>query len=336
MVPSGAIRHINRGSFVQNEQTDLLTGEAITTYQAKSGHLPIGVSQIKHKEGGDYILTISAKTLNDNYLDGINLNNWDEAISGAGPILDIDPQKLWDADPKILRCDTTDNINIEDIGHSKSHICRSLLENKMNARFIHKWYQSKNKLGIEFAGTQQEKNRIICYDKTLDLMKSANKEFMKSLNNPLKVINEAQKTLRFETNHTSFKSIRDRFDISDNTLSQMLNSKSPVNYNFLTKVMQSDFQMNLFTEINNMDIDPKEYVYRKGLENIIKELGYDETRAKEFFKLLFKENFKYQYYRGKNPIKNIIRQIKSERANPDTQKVNMVCKMIMEKLKIAV
>ena len=80
MVPEGSVRRINRDSFIETQSTDLQTGSILVTQQAKSSHLPIGVSQIKYKDGGDYILTLSAKTLRDNYLDGINLNNWDRAI----------------------------------------------------------------------------------------------------------------------------------------------------------------------------------------------------------------------------------------------------------------
>lgn len=338
LVPEQAVRgEVSRVWYVENQQTDSETGNVSVVRQAKSSHLPIGVSQLKHKDGGDYILTLSAKTLKDNYLDGINLNNWDRAIQGIDEILDIDIQMLWDINPKILRLDTTDNINIEHIGHSKADICRSLYSSKVNDRFVTKWYQSKRKLGVEFAGTQQEKNRIICYDKKLDLLKSTNKDFIKSLISPIKVFNEAEKTLRFETNHTAFKSIKDRFKIPQNNLQEVLQSTTPVNHNFLRKVLGSDYQISLFEEIKNYKGDPHTFIYRKGLENIIKELNYDAGQVKRAIKELYGDNnYKYHWHSGRQPIKKLVMEMQMEIAEQSGQITESICRDIMESLRLAV
>ncbi len=345
MVPEGSVRRINRGAFIENQSTDLQTGEAIISQQAKSSHLPIGVSQIKYKDGGDYILTLSAKTLRDNYLDGINLNTWDRAIRGVDEILDIDTQKLWDANPKILRCDTTDNISIEQIGYSKADICRSLYASKMNDRFVTKWYQSKRKLGVEFAGTQQEKNRLICYDKMLDLLKSTNKDFIKSLSSPIKVFNEADKTIRFETNHTAFRSMRDRFNISQNNLQEVLNSVTPVNHNYLRKVLKTDFrQSTIWDEYENSNSKGLDFVMMTGYENIILRFSCNEGAIRNFFKeILGERSFKYYWTQVKSmpTIKDMISEIKikQERSSgtigKETQPMT-ICNKVLESLRLAV
>lgn len=273
-IPEGTINRVNRDSFVEYTQRDLQTGAVFITQQAKNEHLPIGVSRIQYKEGRDYLVTISAKTLGQDYLEGINLNNWGRAISGISPVLDVDLNRLWDENPKINRCDNTDNILLSDIGYSKNEVCRSLYSARRNERFIPKWYESKNKLGVEFFGTQEEKNRLIVYDKKLDLLKHQNKAFRESIPNLLMMYTQADKTLRFETNHTSFRSMRNRFDVDQNNLQEMLNSKSQVNYNFLSKVMNKEFtQVSLWDELKNYEGKGIDFVMMKGYENIITELS---------------------------------------------------------------
>jgi hypothetical protein len=296
-IPESTINRVNRHSFVENQQTDLQTGAVFITQQAKNEHLPIGVSRIQYKEGRDYLVTISAKTLGQDYLEGINLNNWGRAISGISPVLDVDLNRLWDENPKINRCDNTDNILLSDIGYSKNEVCRSLYSARRNERFIPKWYESKNKLGVEFFGTQEEKNRLIVYDKKLDLLKHQNKAFRESIPNLLMMYTQADKTLRFETNHTSFRSMRNRFDVDQNNLQEMLNSKSQVNYNFLSKVMNKEFtQVSLWDELKNYEGKGIDFVMMKGYENIITELGCDKIAVKKFFKeLLGERSFKYYW-----------------------------------------
>lgn len=338
LVPEEAVRReVSRVWYVENQQTDSETGDISVVRQAKSSHLPIGVSQLKHKEGGDYILTLSAKTLKDNYLDGINLNTWERAIQGIDEILDIDTQILWDLNPTICRLDTTDNINIEQIGHSKREICLSLYQNKMNGRFVSKWYESSKKLGIEFAGTQKEKNRIICYDKTLDLKKASNRDFRKSLVNPLGMYTQAEKTLRFETNHTTKRSIIDRFKVSQNNLQEVLQSTTPVNHNFLKKVIGSDYQITLFEEIKNYKDNPYLFFTMKGVENVYKELDYDAGQMKRLVRELYGEkNYKNVWHRGRQPIKNLIMQIQMGSADNSEKVTESICRDIMEALRLAV
>ena len=337
MIPEESVSQINRDAFITNIQIDDHTGEELMTKKAKSTYLPIGVSQITYKDERDYILTISAKTLKDNYLEGINLNTWERAIRGASEILDIDTQKIWDINTRILRCDTTDNIEVQDLGYSKRDICQSLYENRMNQRFVSKWYESTKKLGLEFAGTQKEKNRIICYDKLKDLEKTANKKFMESLMHPIEMRDRASSTLRFETNHTTKRSIIDRFKVKENNLREVLHSNTPVNHNFLKKVLSTDYQISLFEELKKFDGDPHTFIYRKGLENIIKELNYDEGQVKRFIKELYGDaNYKYHWYNGRQPIKKLLMEMKLEKPEERGKETESLCKEIMERLRIAV
>jgi hypothetical protein len=344
-VPTDSIRGVSRGSFVENQQTDLQTGQVFITQQAKNDHLPIGVSRIQYKEGRDYLVTISAKTLGQDYLQGINLNTWDRAIKSISPILEIDTNILWDSNPKINRCDNTDNVLLSEIGYTKNEICRSLYAAKRNDRFIPKWYESKRKLGVEFQGTQQEKNRLIVYDKKLDLLKHQNKEFRQSVPNLLMLYNEADKTIRFETNHTSFRSMKKRFEVNQNNLQEILTSNSKVNYNFLSKVLSNEFkQSSLWDEIKTFEGKGIDFVMMKGFENIIKDLDCDKIAVRTFFKeLLGERSFKYYWSQVKtmSTIQEMLTRLKIENEREqgtikkDTRPLT-ICNSVLEALRLAV
>lgn len=344
-IPTDSIRRVRMESFVGNQQTDYGTGQVVTTEQAKSDHLPIGVSKIQYKDGKDYLVTISAKTLGQDYLEGINLNNWDRAIDGISPILDIDANILWDNNPIIHRCDNTDNILLSDIGYSKREICRSLYSSKRNERFIPKWFESKKELGVVFNGSQQEKHRFTIYDKYLDLNKVENKDFLRSIPNPMKMYNDAEKSIRFEANHTTFRSMRNRFDVSKNHLQEMLNSNSKVNYNYLNKVLKYDFrQASLWDAMKSFEGKGIDFIMMKGYENIIKELNCDFTANRLFFKeLLGERSFKYYWSQVKTmpPIREMITKLKIEQEkslesiSKDEQPIT-ICNSVMEALRLAI
>lgn len=332
-VPHQTVVGVDWDTFIETQKTDMKTGVTEIFRQAKSDSLPIGVSQIVYKEGGDFQVTLSAKTLKDQYLDGIHLNNWDRSVRGVSPILDIDTNKLWDRNPKIYRVDCTDNIPLDRLYTTQKGVCQALYSAKMNDRFVSRWYESQKKLGVEFSGTQQEKNRLICYSKNLDLLKKENKVFIRSLNNPTKMFYEAEKMIRFETNHTTFKSIRDRFGIHDNTLQSVLNSQLPVNHNFLKKILnERSGQMTLFEQYRAMNIDPMGFIYVKGIEGIILELGCNEGALKQFFKQLLGDRFKYFYYKSAIPIKNLVMKVKAEQVKELKNEVTPICQRVLDQL----
>jgi hypothetical protein len=332
-IPTSAVRGIDWDGFTETQKADMKTGVTETFRQAKSDYLPTGVSQIIYKDGGDYQVTLSAKTLKDDYLQGINLNNWDRAINGVSSIMDIDTNTLWDANPIIYRCDTTDNITLDKLQTNQKGVCQALLSAKMNDRFVSKWYESKRKLGVEFAGTQQEKNRLIVYSKNLDLLKKENRGFMSSLTNPVKMIRDAENMIRVETNHTTFKSLRDRFGIADNRLQSMLNAPLPVNHNFLKKVLNTrSGQMTLFEQYQSMKTDPMTFIYMKGIEGIIYELGCSELSVKQFFKQLLGDRFKYFYYKSAVPISKLIKKVKTEQTKDMKSEVSTICQRVLDEL----
>jgi hypothetical protein len=333
-----AIRGLNQAAFDETIRTDGLTGQTEQYWQGRSSALPVGVSSIKYRVGDDFQITISAKTLKDNYLQGISLNTWEQAITAIAPVLDIDPELSMQG--KVYLCDSTNNILKSSLeGASTYEVCQALLAGRANLRFNPKFYHSKKKLGVEFHGTQQEKNRIICYDKQLDLLKPENKLFMKALKgggSPM--LMAADKVVRFETNHTAFRSMRQRFGVAENTIHQLLHSTKPVNHDFLCKVlnMTEGAQSQLFEQVKDYQGRGLDFIYLKGIENIILELNCNDVQVKEFFKLLLGDNFKYQYYRRNNNIRQILARLKATETGAEQVQVKGLCGLVLDALKVAV
>jgi hypothetical protein len=196
-------------------------------------------------------------------------------------------------------------------------------------------YNSKRKFGIEFRGTQKEKNRLIAYDKTLDLHKSANRDFVRQLANPVRMFHQADNTLRIETNHTSLKNIRDRLTIHDNTLESVLNSTTPVNHNFLLKVMnyRKDKQLDLFDEFKKMNLDADSYIRLMGISAIYEKCNNDRKLTKEFFKFMYGDRFSYQYYKSTTPLKKLLDEAIFTAQGVDEAKMLTITDKLLKELK---
>jgi hypothetical protein len=333
-IPQEAVRGINSLAFRRSDISDLQSGQIETFYKAKNDFLPVGCSEVKCKEGGEYQVRISAKTLGQKYLEGINTNTIEQALSSISDVIDIDTQKLIDYNPKVYLFDVTDNISLESLGGSKRDVINSLMAVKSNDRFLPYIYDSKHQLAVEFRGTQQEKNRLICYDKYLDLKRSKNKEFRESLPNPVLMFTQAQNTIRIESNTTTLKSARDRLSIPDNNLVTILNSKEAVNYNCLKKIMnhRKGQQLDIFDEYKKMNIQGVDYIRMKGIQSIITECRNDSKLIKEFFKFILGDRFNYYFYKSSVPIKKLIQESKMMNSKTDESKILTIADRLLDEL----
>lgn len=151
---------------------------------------------------------------------------------------------------------------------------------------------------------------MIVYAKHLDLLKSANKNFIKLLSNPAKIIEAAEKQIRVEVNHTHLRSIRQRFDCGDVYLKSVLSSGSPVNHNFLKKILGvSDVkQTSLFDELETFKCDGgdgMQFIIMMGIQTIIVRLEYNEVMVKSFFSRYF-QTLKHSKIIGMARVQNSI------------------------------
>lgn len=338
VLPQG-VKWMNRDAFSQTEREDLQTGIKDTFLKAKAKALPVGVSEISYAEGKDFVLKLSAKTLGQDYLKGISLDNWERCLDAVSPVMKIDAQTVWN-NSIMFSCDSTNNIPLADIGAREKQIYLALLSGRSNERFLPIFYNSKNKLGVEFRGTQQEKNRLIAYSKRLDLNKKENDSFMKSLPNPLKMLTDAENIARFEVNHTSFKAMKNRFDVQTNSFAAMMQSNSLVNYDFLKKILKGSGarQSTLFDELENFQGNGISFIQLKGMETIILQFDCNEVAIKHFFKSLFpnENDFKYHWYRKKNNVRSVIDEVRARQQEINQQERNVICERCLDALQKAV
>lgn len=334
-IPDHLVSGVNWDAFIHTDASDMATGQAQAYRKAKSSHLPVGISSIQWAEGGQFQVTFSAKTLKENYLEGLNINTIPQAIDAFKPIMDININGLWDANPKVYRFDTTDNVPLDTIGESHLDICQGLLAARMNSFFEPKMYHTRKKLGVEFHGRQIEKNRIIIYAKHLDLLKPENKKFIATLSNPNKMLKDAEKMIRIETNHTTFRSIKNRLKIKENKMIEALQSKQPVNHDFLSKVLmgKSGQQIDLFDELKTFDGDFQDFIIIKGIENIIHSFDANDVMVKQFFKHGFGSNFKYHWSRKKNSIRELLQKAKAIKHNTTEEKSNSIAFKVLKALR---
>lgn len=334
-IPNELVKSFPPEIFTKSQKADFLGGNEVNFIQAKSDFLPVGVSKILCKEGREWQVTMSAKTLKDNYLQGITTNTYPQMIETLNEVLQVDANEVWDSNPKVLLCDTTDNITLAQLGGTQLEVCRSVLASKGNDRFVNKFYHSAKKLGVEFAGTQETKNRIILYSKNLDLQKPQNRNFIRALHNPVKIISEAEKQIRVETNHTTLGSVRDRFKINDNNLQSILGSEAKVNYEFLNKVIKNkEGQLDIFVDIKESGLRGLEFIQYYGILWIIKECAGDALKVRQVFKELFpnETDFKYHFYKRKNSIKELIKRVNIENTGELKERVNEITNKLLKEL----
>lgn len=320
-IPRQAVLDMNRDAFIEKSDRDMANDAVTSMVVAKSKSLPIGVSRLNYKPGASYQVEFSAKVLGQDYLDGININNWFRFADALSDVMKVDVNRMWDENPRVLKCDTTDNIPMTLLDCTKRDVCYSLRDAKMNDRFTTKKYESRKKLGVEFHGDQDEKNRIIVYDKHLDLLKRANRDFMRSLPDPGKMLKDAEGVIRFETNHTDFRNIRKRFNVEDTTLQSVLSSQAKVNHDFLCKALgRGAVQTSLLSEYHEANHDGQDIFMVYGVKYVYEYYKGDLSAIRQLAKEFYGENWRYQYYKAKTSIQSVALRIKSM----STRSVNAV------------
>jgi hypothetical protein len=316
-IPISLIQGLNEQYFEKEVVTDLHGKNPSTVIRHRKGSLPIGVSRLNMIEGRDLQVVMSAKTLGQDYLQGINRNTIEQAFSSLTPIIGIEPVQLIEANPRVFSCDSTNNLSLSDIGvRTHKQVVSALAASAKNDRFKVVSYTSRYNIGMEYRGTQQEKNRCIAYCKHLDLLKYQNKEFLKSLQSPAKLIQEAEKQIRVEVNHTAFRSIRERFGIPANNLSEILDSTKPVNHDYMMKVIRyAADQYSIFDDIsryiNEGRGDIMTYFFEQGIRTCFRELNCDEAVIKQLLRAYMTEpTFNYHWYNAKKPLRKILHEEK--------------------------
>jgi len=339
-IPYDSINGIdyNNSKFVHSQPTK--NGQILKdTYSVSSSDLPVGISKIIVDDFRQQVsIDTSAKILCNEYLEGINLNTysqWIDSINKVG-IVSIDKHKAFEQGIFQL-IDTTNNIDMStlyDLDNSWNEVLSYLKVAKLNDNFDINSWSSKHNQGITYKGNQIEKNRLIMYRKYVELLKAGNKDFLKSLNRPVEILNTTKNILRVEQNHTTFRSIKTRLKIDTNSIKEVLTNGQNPNILMLDKITQPHRENQLlmmFNEYNPNDYDLNELIKLEGIKNIIRNANYCEKTLKNFVRRYTSDSmFRWWWYGGKKSItafRPLINELMIKDANRNPQ-VNKVIELI--------
>ena len=274
-------------------------------------------------------MAMSSKILADNMLHGISLTTIEQAISTALQVASIN------ADPcdiitmsRVLNIDCTKNLRLPFDNNPAQHIeiIDSLYAARSNPRFAGIPYKvvSKN-MGMEYSGLHKtEKNRLIFYYKQVEMGKrnKANRDFFATCRNHEKVYSDMANILRCELNNTSFSSMRDRFKVKDNTLTELLTSSARPNLDMFLKITGPDPAplLELMNEYNPEQHTFEHIVEMEGLKTILQLCGHNPaavrtlikryTRNDSHFRSLWTGRVATKKYAGRTGYNKLIRQLK--------------------------
>ncbi len=252
-----------------------------------------------NKTKQNIIIGGSAKILGDDYFKGINQNTIGQVVDQVNKFgssfLELDVSSIIE-EGKFLSIDTTNNLHVS---HTPLQYLEAMNLYRVNYRYKTDFSNTRKNQGIVFAGKQTSfKERIILYAKYVELTnKPEAKTFLATLKNPVRLLDESRSVLRCEQNNVQLRKIRERLNIQDTSILNVLTSLANPNYHVLNKVIRGGGQLSLFSELDEY----KSFHMlekRKGQESIIRECLYDIHLIREIM----------QHYYSEGP--NMRRQLK--------------------------
>lgn len=327
------------------QSIDFTTGEVqISKASSKktSKILPIGFGQLTYNNG-QYNISVSAKILKDNYLQGINLNTIEQMTEGLKPVIEISALNLVNYG-EVYKIDATTNLAINNISTVKG--CISTLHNSVkNAKYKADTFTDKYNNGIVLWGDHKTKHRLIAYDKYLEICQKKNETFRDSLSNLSSMLDQCKKFIRIESNFANKETIRKSVTgLKSTLLIDCLNSEYPINYNFLTQIVANGSrQLSIFEIMNNADeiskdleIKGADLVLQDAFDLIITECKYNEKLIKQTIRDRYFPNvdtLSYHWARKKNNIQSRIHKLKTSNELSNLNNHSTVLKKILEGLK---
>lgn len=261
----------------------------------------IEIDNLKH----EVQFELSAKILSDDYYRLINIDTIDQVfdrINRTG-IIEIDKAQIDSF--SIHSADCTKNLKGK---HKPSAYLDNLAIMPQNTKYFREPYrgagESKYKTGLVFRGKQKTfKERMVVYDKTEELQKE--KQFIRSVNNPMNVLNQFSNVTRVECNFSTYARIRQFFGTSDQNLLRVLSSeKNPVFDTYKRIKGAGCVQLELFTFPETMKWS--ELVSYYGLRAICIDCNYDLSIIKDLIK---------KHVGKKTGISHQVKQVKKILAN---------------------
>lgn len=192
----------------------------------------------KHNE---LVLEFSGKILLDRYSELINHKNIEYCLNNINEIgiCKINIKDLL-LDSQVVKCDVTKDIVLKmDIKDLTKQI-RVMINN------YEKWKCNKYKRGIciyNTAKTARYKNRIIIYDKEMEMARKENQDFINEISNRINVLKSFRNIKRFELNINTIKQIKKLLEIPNNNLLTVLSSSAKPILTVLNKALIEENEM---------------------------------------------------------------------------------------------
>jgi len=223
-----------------------------------------GIKRIELNENTNrIILQGSAKTLRDQYNEGINLNTWERLMNAYNDTgcIQLNPDKVLQSG-ELFTVDVSINMKMD---HEPWKYIQALKMLKTSNRYEVKDYRnpgSRKVNGITIRGTQRSfKERQIYYDKQIDVAREPELR---------KYADEYHRVLRAEMNLAQLRRIRHYF--GNNGLVDVLNSKTNANLLLFEKIT-SKASVNLLRLFDDHEGMPMYQVEKiKGRETIIRDI----------------------------------------------------------------
>lgn len=208
--------------------------EKYTFYQKTPYSLFIGLDILAN----ELILEFTGKILKDNYPQLINkdtIQQCFEEILKMG-VCSFDVEAVM-ANHYVCKVDVCCDFDCKDIAEVSTFI-KSNIRNY--TRYTAKKLYNGNFIVGRNVTTKGRKRRLTLYDKSKELMQSANRAFRASLKDEGAVMDYFTDKARFEMNLNSMEQIREAFGVEDTTLQTILDSECNPIVGFLDEVLEDD------------------------------------------------------------------------------------------------
>lgn len=297
-----------------NGQGELLTDKQILQYTKCLGLKSVIIDNNTTTAS----IEISAKILGSNYFEGINQNTIQQAIETINKtgLISLNVNSVIDT-AEVLRCDVTDNIKPEIINEV---FYKTLASLPIAKKYHIDLYNRQNNLGVVYKGSQKTvRDRIIFYDKTLDLVKD---KALKSRPYAVNLFNQFKGVVRVESNHSQFKQLNKHF--GSRNLSDILKSSAKVNYNVFSRITDKtkDIDLRLFNQFEGMKFNQiRNYLGDKGIIDLC---NNDWQSIERFIRTYNKHN--YRHY--KKSIQTVYNSLNQETKIIDLNIINHIKQLL--------
>ena len=307
-----------------NKTTTQINDVETDSFHLKDKYKILGLKNIRINEN-DVKVELSSKYIPAEYPAMININNVETYFNqiNKSKIIRFNPIELIE-NTEVLSCDLTQNILIQ---NSVKDYINALSIFRLNDKYDCKIYENESVKFLRKVNTNYLKENLIIYNKLPELLRAENTELRNQLN-----IESFKNILRFESKYTTFKSVRNNLNITDNKLISILKSDVKIHYNTFNKItdissIDTEKFINAKIILEMRKLKKRSTIEKEiGMINIINALNYDIDLIKIFINANSTANNSKTIKHYKQLTKSVI-DIKNE--SDIDNKVNEIKQMLL-------